>query len=138
MAKRFTFFALGKNGKKYYPRELITDQIDPVSNWTENKEEAVLWESLEDFDCLMNEYYDTEIEEVETEKDLIRITDASLLQSFISFKIKGLKDGISVGIVADPKSHGQALSIAYRGEVKVVPFSANTALIEKINNGEIQ
>lgn len=133
MAKRFTFSTLGKNGKKYYPRKLIID--DPVISWTENKEEAVLWESLEDFDCLMNEYCDTEIEEVETEKDLIRITDASQLQSFISFKIKGLKDGITVGIVADPNSHDQALSIAYKGEVKVVPFYADSNIIEQINRG---
>lgn len=129
MTKRFTFSTLSKNGKKYYPQKLIIDQSDPVSKWTENKEEAVSWESLEDFDCLMNEYCNTEIEEVETDKDLIRITDASILQSFISFKIKGLKDGITVGIVADPKSHGQALSITYRGEVKVVPFYANSNII---------
>lgn len=135
MTKRFTFSTLGKNGKKYYPQKLIIDQISLVSNWTENKEEAVLWQSLEDFDCLMNEYCNTEIEEVEIDKDLIKITNINQLLSFISFKIAGLKDDITVSIIVGPNSHDIALSIAYRGEVKAVPFSADSNIIKQINRG---
>ena len=129
MTKRFTFSTLGKNGKKYYPQKLIIDQSDPVSNWTENKEEAVLWESLEDFDCLIDEYCNTEIEEAETNEDLIKITNVNPSLSFISFKIDGLKDGITVGIITGPNNHGQALSIAYRGEVKSIQLSTNSNII---------
>lgn len=66
----------------------------------------------------------------------IKITNANNFHSFISFRINGLKDGITVGIVPDPNSHGQALSIAYKGEVKIVPLNANATEIEKINEDD--
>lgn len=66
----------------------------------------------------------------------ITITNANNFHSFISFQINGLKDGITVGIVPDPNSHGQALSIAYKGEVKVVPLNAISNDIEYLNKDE--
>ncbi len=66
----------------------------------------------------------------------ITITDASNSQEFISFKLNGLKDGIAVGIVSDPNSHGRALSVAYKGEVKIVPLNATSKDIEYLNKDE--
>lgn len=66
----------------------------------------------------------------------ITITNANNFHSFISFQINGLKDGITVGIVPDPNSHGQALSIAYKGEVKIVPLNAISNDIEYLNKDE--
>lgn len=66
----------------------------------------------------------------------ITITNANNFHSFISFQINGLKDGITVGIVPDPNSHGQALSIAYKGEVKIVPLNAISKDIEFLNKDE--
>lgn len=66
----------------------------------------------------------------------ITITNANHYHSFISFKINGLKDGITVGIVSDPDSHGQALSVAYKGEVKIVPLNANSKKIDEINEND--
>lgn len=63
----------------------------------------------------------------------ITITNANNFYSFISFRINGLKDGITVGIVPDPNSHGRALSIAYKGETKIVPFNATTNYINELN-----
>lgn len=68
-------------------------------------------------------------------KEII-ITNANNFHSFISFRINGLKDGITVGIVPDPNSHGQALSIAYKGEVKIVPLNAISKDIEFLNKDE--
>lgn len=64
----------------------------------------------------------------------ITITNANAFHKFICFRINGLEDGITVGIVPDPNSHDQALSIAYKGETKIVPFNANSKKIEEINN----
>lgn len=66
----------------------------------------------------------------------ITITNANNLHSFVSFRINGLEDSITVGIVPDPNSHGQALSVAYKGDIKIVPLSANTATIKKINEDD--
>ena len=66
----------------------------------------------------------------------ITIINANNLHSFVSFRINGLEDSITVGIVPDPNSHGQALSIAYKGDIKIVPLSANTATIKKINEDD--
>ena len=68
-------------------------------------------------------------------KEII-ITNANNFHSFISFQINGLKDDITVGIVPDPNSHGQALSIAYKGEVKIVPLNATFKDIEYLNKDE--
>ena len=67
----------------------------------------------------------------------ITITNANNFHSFISFQINGLEDGITVGIVSDPNSHGQALSIAYKGEVKIVPLNAISNDIEYLNKDEV-
>lgn len=68
-------------------------------------------------------------------KEII-ITNANNFHSFISFQINGLKDDITVGIVPDPNSHGQALSITYKGEVKIVPLNATFKDIEYLNKDE--
>lgn len=55
----------------------------------------------------------------------IEITDVSDKQKFIRFRVKGLEDGIIVGLthpdlaLDDPK---QGLSVGYRGEVKKIEF----------------
>ena len=66
----------------------------------------------------------------------ITITNANNLHSSVSFKINGLEDGITVGIVPDPDNHGQALSITYKGEVKIVPLNASSKDIEYLNKDE--
>ena len=66
----------------------------------------------------------------------ITITNANNLHSSVSFKINGLEDGITVGIVPDPDNHGQALSITYKGEVKIVPLNASSKHIEYLNKDE--
>ena len=66
----------------------------------------------------------------------ITITNANNFNSFISFRINGLEDGITVGIVPDPNSHGQALSVAYKGEVKIVPLNASSKDIENLNKDD--
>lgn len=66
----------------------------------------------------------------------ITITNVNNLHSFVSFKINGLEDGITVGIVPDPNDNGQALSIAYKGDIKIVPLNANRREIEKINEDD--
>lgn len=63
----------------------------------------------------------------------ITITNANNQHNFICFKLKGLEDGITVGIVPDPNSHGQALSIVYKGETKIIPFNATTNYINELN-----
>ena len=128
--KYYTFSTMGLNGKKYYPKEIKDSQGDLISNWTENKQEAVVWEDPEHFDCLMNEYCNTEVEEVI--KNFITIINANNQNKFICFKIDGLKDGIMVGLYPN----GDGLSIAYRGDVIGVPFNADSVLIDELNNGE--
>lgn len=66
----------------------------------------------------------------------IIITNANNFHKFICFRINGLEDGITVGIVPDPNSHDQALSIAYKGETKIVPFNANSQDIENLNKDD--
>ena len=66
----------------------------------------------------------------------ITITNANNLHSFISFQINGLADGITVGIIPDPNSHGQALSVAYKGEVKIVPLNTSSKDIDYLNKDE--
>lgn len=60
----------------------------------------------------------------------IKITNANNQHKFICFKIKGLEDGIMVGLY--PNNDG--LSIAYKGDVVGVPFNADSALIDELNN----
>ncbi len=66
----------------------------------------------------------------------ITITNANAFHKFICFRINGLEDGITVGIVPDPNSHDQALSIAYKGETKIVPFNANSQDIKNLNKDD--
>ena len=63
----------------------------------------------------------------------ITITDANNLQSFISFQINGLKDGILVGI---PDKYPNCITIAYKGETKIIPFNAKTEDLEELNSDE--
>ena len=65
----------------------------------------------------------------------IKLTNANAIDNFISFSVDGLNDQIQVGITSDTNSHGQALSIAYKGEVTLVPFTAALKDIEDINKG---
>ena len=37
------------------------DQMAPIEYWTINIEKALTWDNIEDFDCLLPEYYDTTI-----------------------------------------------------------------------------
>lgn len=60
----------------------------------------------------------------------IKITNANNQHKFICFKIDGLKDGITVGL----HPQGDGLSIAYKGDVTVVPFNADSILIDKLND----
>lgn len=60
----------------------------------------------------------------------ITITNANNQEKFICFRLNGLKDGIMVGLY--PNNDG--LSIAYRGDVVGVPFNADSALIDELND----
>lgn len=60
----------------------------------------------------------------------ITITNANNQEKFICFKINGLEDGIMVGLYPN----GDGLSIAYKGDVVGVPFDANSALIDELND----
>lgn len=60
----------------------------------------------------------------------ITITNANNQEKFICFRLNGLKDGIMVGLY--PNNDG--LSIAYKGDVVGVPFNADSALIDELND----
>ncbi len=60
----------------------------------------------------------------------IKITNANNQHKFICFKIDGLKDGIMVGLYPN----GDGLSIAYQEDVIGVPFDADSALINELND----
>ena len=63
-------------------------------------------------------------------KKEITITNANNQEKFICFRIEGLEDGIMVGLYPN----GDGLSIAYKGDVVGVPFNANSALIDELND----
>lgn len=58
MKPRYTFSTLGKDGVLYYPAR--TFSID----FTTDIRKAVTWDKPEDFDCLMNEYENTQVVEI--------------------------------------------------------------------------
>lgn len=60
----------------------------------------------------------------------IKITNANNQHKFICFKLEGLEDGIMVGLYPN----GDGLSIAYQEDVTGVPFDANSALIDELND----
>ena len=60
----------------------------------------------------------------------IKITNENNQHKFICFKIDGLKDGIMVGLY--PNNDG--LSIAYQEDQVGVPFNADSALIDELND----
>lgn len=59
----YTFCAEGADGSWWYPLKL-GDQTEWIAEWTQDINKAVKWEKVEDFDCLMNEYYVTKVVEV--------------------------------------------------------------------------
>ena len=61
----------------------------------------------------------------------IKITNASNRHKFICFKIKGLEDGIIVGLTP---GRDNCLSVGYQGENVIVPFNADSALIDELND----
>lgn len=63
----------------------------------------------------------------------ITITDASNRHKFICFNLNGLKDGIIVGI---PDKYSNCITVAYKGETKIVPFDAKTEDLEELNSDE--
>ena len=132
--KYYTFSTLGKDGLKWYPKSTKGGfQGNLISDWTNNKNEAIIWADPKDFDCLMNEYIDTEIEIVEKDscyKKSITITNVNNQNKFICFKIDGLKGGIMVGLYPN----GDGLVINYKGDQTGVPFNADSNLIEELNN----
>lgn len=65
-------------------------------------------------------------------KEII-ITDANNQHKFICFRLKDLKDGIIVGI---PDKYSNCITVAYKGETKIVPFSASTEDINELNSDE--
>lgn len=98
--------------------------INVIQDW-----QAILWagvlEILVEFFYVFSLHvgdYKMKIQELLPE---IEITNVSNEKKFICFRIKGLKDGIIVGLthpelpLNDPK---QGLSVGYKGEVKKVCF----------------
>jgi len=65
-------------------------------------------------------------------KEII-ITDANNQHKFICFRLKDLKDGILVGI---PDKYFNCITVAYKGETKIVPFDAKTEDLEELNSDE--
>ena len=136
----YTFSTLGKDGKRYYPKWMGDgDQSDMITCWTEESGEAIMWKNPEHFDCLMNEYENTRIEVFDERWDIpklpkyIKITNANNKEKFISFKIDGLEDGITVGLYPN----GDGLVVTYKGDQTGVPFNADSDLIAELNSGEI-
>lgn len=60
----------------------------------------------------------------------IKITNANNQHKFICFKLKGLEDGIMVGLYPN----GDGLTIAYKEDQVGVPFNADSALIDELND----
>ena len=60
----------------------------------------------------------------------IIITNANNTHKFICFKIKGLNDGIMVGLY--PNNDG--LVISYKDDQVGVPFNADSVLIDELND----
>ena len=134
----YTFSTLGKDGLKWYPKSTKGGyQGNFISDWTNNKDEAMIWADPKHFDCLMNEYCDTEIEIVEkpfsTYKKLIEITNVNDQEKSVAFKVDGLKNGITVGLYPN----GDGLVINYKGDQIGVPFDADSVLINELNSGDI-
>ena len=132
MTRYYTFSTIAKDGKKYYPEQIKEDQSGLVSTWTTDIEKAVMWGEIEHFDYLMNEYENTRIEEIKNNDDqpLICVTNANDKQKFVSFKIKDVEDGITVGLYPN----GDGLVINYRGDQVNIPFNADSAVISELNN----
>ena len=57
---KYTFYVIGVDGTPMYP-DKTGDQMAPIEYWTINIEKALTWDNIEDFDCLLPEYYDTTI-----------------------------------------------------------------------------
>lgn len=60
----------------------------------------------------------------------IKVTNVSNQHKYLSFKIKGLEDGILVGLTPNKEN---CLSISYKGEMIKVPFDSSSEDIKKIN-----
>lgn len=69
---------------------------------------------------------------------LVRVQEVSNSQKFVAFSLGGVTDTIIVGLscpdlpLNDPH---QCLSIAYKGENTIIPFTATLKDIEDINKG---
>jgi hypothetical protein len=69
---------------------------------------------------------------------LVRVQEVSNTQKFVAFNLGGITDTIMVGLtfpelpLDDPH---QCLSIAYKGENIIIPFTAMSKDIEDINKG---
>ncbi|MBO4622566.1 MAG: hypothetical protein J5691_01630 [Bacilli bacterium] len=132
---KYTFKVLGKDNKVYYPKQFAWEKENAEPGvgaldfeWTENINEAKTWDYKNICEDIAFEFVDATIVEIPTSE--ITITNANNQEKFICFKINGLKDGIMVGLY--PNNDG--LSIAYRGDVVGVPFNANSALIDELND----
>lgn len=69
---------------------------------------------------------------------LVRVQEVSNTQKFVAFNLGGITDTIIVGLACPElplDDLHQCLSIAYKGEVTLIPFSATAKVIEDINHG---
>ena len=139
MAKTYTFSALSL-GEKYYPIDFQWKREDcpPGTglvdfDWTNDINKARRWTDREAVELIANEYYDTEIitfEEYKKSQKFIYITNTNEEEKFVSFKLEGMDDGITVGLY--PNNDG--LVISYKGDQTGVPFSADSSLIKELND----
>lgn len=139
MIKYYTFSAKSL-GTKYYPIDFQWKREDcpPGTglldlDWTDDINKARKWTNREDVELIANEYYDTEIvtfEEYKKSQKLIYITNANDKEKFISFKLEGMDNGITVGLY--PNNDG--LVISYKGDQTGVPFNADSSLIKELND----
>ena len=65
----------------------------------------------------------------------IKITQVSNRGKFVAFKINGVEDGILVGL---PSSYDNCITIDYKGDMIIVPFSATSDELEIINKGTLE
>lgn len=139
MVKYYTFSAKSL-GTKYYPIDFQWKREDcPAGtglldfDWTDDINKARRWANREDVELIANEYYDTEIvtfEEYKKSQKFIYITNTNEEEKFVSFKLEGMDDGITVGLY--PNNDG--LVISYKGDQTGVLFNADSSLIKELND----
>lgn len=112
--------------KEVWEEACKNGQVSPTNILCKKCTERMLGRKLTEKDFYSRE----ELENMHHNEKEIIITNANNKHKFICFRIEGLKDGIMVGLY--PKKNG--LTISYRGDQVGIPFNADSALIDELND----